>query len=82
MRVQYLRTSKYILLVSCDSNLFISLHCLLKCKQWIVAEYIQLWDQNSLSYGVRSQAFFDVVSIVTPFPEHWRCGMEFQKLFP
>ena len=57
MRVQYLRTSKYILLVSCDSNLFISLHCLLKCQQWIVANYIQLWDQNSLSYGVRSQAF-------------------------
>ena len=26
--------------------------------------YIQLWDQNYLSYGIRSRAFFDEVSII------------------
>ena len=42
--------NKYIPLLSCDSNLFTSLHCLLKCLLVI-------------SYGVQCQAFFDVVCI-------------------
>ena len=29
-----------------------------------------MWNQNSLSYGVCSQAFFDVDYIASPFPEH------------
>ena len=37
--------------------------CTVSSSVDIFAEYIQVWDQNSLSYGVRSQAFFDVVSI-------------------
>ena len=45
--------------------------------------YIQLWNWNSLSYGVWSQPFFGVVYTVSAFPEHnyWSCGLEFQKLF-
>ena len=43
----------YIPLISGESNLFTSLHCLLKRVYWIFAEYIQLWGQNF---------------IVTPFP--------------
>ena len=77
VRVQQLSTNKYIPLVSCDSTFR---HCLLKCMsiQWIFAEPIELWDQDSLSYGVWSQVFFDVVYIVSSFPEHnyWSCGME------
>ena len=34
----------------------------------IFAEHIQLWNQNSLSYGVWSQGGVDY--IVSPFPEH------------
>ena len=37
--------------------------CTVSSSVDIFAEYIQVWDQNSLSYGVRSQAFFDVVFI-------------------
>ena len=63
MRVQYL---KYITLLSCDSNLFTSLHCLLKCLLVI-------------SYGVWCQAFFDVVSIalrLTPTRDDSFSGLE------
>ena len=67
MRVQHLHMNKDIPLVSCDSNLLTSLHCFLKCLQWIFAEYTQLWDQNALCYGVRSQAFCDIVSIALSF---------------
>ena len=79
MRVQYLVMNKYIPLVSCVSNLFTTLHCLLKCLQWILAVYIQVWDQNSLRYGVRSQVFFDVVSIalrLAPTRDDSFSGME------
>ena len=56
-----------------------SQYCLVKCLKWIFAEYIQLWDQNYLSYGVQSQAFFDVVSIalrLTPTRDDLFSGLE------
>ena len=62
---------------------FLRLHILALSPQvtvysaWIFAEHIQLWNQNSLSYGVWSQGGVDY--IVSPFPEHnyWSCGMGF-----
>ena len=74
MRVQHLNTNKYIPLVSCVSNLFTSWHCLLKptyshlstassshgLRMWIFAEHITAVESEFLSYGVWSQAFFDV----------------------
>ena len=44
---------------------------------WVFAEHIQLWNQDSLSYGVWSQGGVDYT--VSPFPEHnyWSCGMGF-----
>ena len=40
--------------------------------EWIFAGTIpvELWNQNSLSYGVWGQAFFDVDYIASPFLEH------------
>ena len=64
MRVQYLCMNKYIPLVSCDSNLFTSLHCLLKCLLvdicWVHtavgSEFSLLWSMES--------GLFDVVSTI------------------
>ena len=72
VRVQQHSTNKYIPLVSCDSTFRYSL------LKWIFAEPIELWNQDSLSYGVWSQVFFDVVHSVSSFPDHnyWSCGME------
>ena len=61
MRVQHLHMNKYIPLVSCDSNLLTSLHCLLKCSRYLLSTYSY---GIRICHGVRSQAFFDVVSIV------------------
>ena len=64
--------NKYIPLVSCISNLFKSCYCLLKSR-YIVHRYkhIQLWNQDSLGYGMESgwctlhcmQALFRAVTI-------------------
>ena len=77
MRVQHLGTNKYIPL--CLQLIYILAlfpQVMVYCA-WIVAEHIQLWNQNSLSYGVWSQGGVDY--IVSAFPEHnyWSSGMGF-----
>ena len=51
--IQHFGTNKYILLVSCISNLFTSWHCLLKSRS-IVHGCIQVWNQDSLGYDTES----------------------------
>ena len=49
---------------------------------WTFAEYIQLWNQNSLSFGAWSQDGVDY-NICQPFSQHnyWSCGKGVMKLF-
>ena len=69
MRVQHLNTTKYISFVSCVSSLFTSWHCLLKLMVYVCG-YLpgtNSHPENSLNYGLWSQAFFYVDYLSTLF---------------
>ena len=76
MRVERVSTNKYIPLLSFVSNLFTSWHCLLKSQSIVhghllsthlgTVSSIQLWNQNSLSFGAWSQDGVDYI-FVSPF---------------
>ena len=84
VRVEHLGTNKYIPLVSCVSNLFTSLHCLLKSQSivhgYLLSTYTAVESEFSQLWGMESGW---CRLCCQPFSQHnyWSCGKGVKKLF-